>query len=283
MPPAENRRRRRGDRKSKPNVSPWGSLLQDDAEAGEGLPRVSPEDNAPLYEAEDDAEAPVATWRDLWHKFSFWSLIATILFCAFIGGLCLLVYRMWSPQDMRLIAGYADKGTARDLSAAVKNANGAELIFTEGEINRFLRDTCRLRQADLSSIFAHAQGVAVRIHDGYAELIIDRVISTHFHQTTAVHLSFVRELDHGRPKIRVELRGGEPIMGSLPCGGYIGQVPVPQRYMQMLRPALETLQECYPDMFETLEAYGYKPEFCHGRSGQESYVRLVPYTSETSL
>ena len=278
MASTENRRRKK-ERRSKPEESPWGSLLQQGA-VPHGEAAHARAYDEPEYESAEEQGRNI--WRDMWHRFSFWSLMATLLFTLFTGGLILLVVNMWTPQDMRDIAGYTDKGTARDLLVALRNANGAEIVFSEGEINRYLRDTCRLRQTGLFSVLAHAQGAAVRIHDGYAELIIDRVLSTHFHQTTAVNLSFEREMDHGRPRLKAEFRGGESIMGSLPQGGRIGCVGVPQRFIQMLRPALDTMQDCYPDMIELIESAGYRPEFFRGQNGQEGYVRLVPYAATST-
>ena len=277
MASAENKRRKK-ERKPGQDDSPWGSLLRRDPAKQDTLHQelYNADEPAPSYEGEEEELSH--SWRDLWRRFNFWSLTALLIFLIFNGGLILLVINMWTPQDMRDIAGYTDKGTARDLAVALKNANGGEVIFTEGEINRYLRDTCRLRQTGIFSVIAHAQGMAVRLHDSYAELIIDRTLSTHFHQTTSVHLCFTQEMDHGRPRLKVDFRGGEPIMGSLPRGGCIGGVGVPQRYMQMLRPALETIQDCYPDIFEAVETYGYRPEFHQGRNGEESYVRLVPYS-----
>lgn len=272
---AENRRR---NKESKPerDFSPWGSLLQREAHT------MSGDDMRELYPPEDseyeDEEAEGFTWRRLWRSINVWSLIASLLFILFTGGLIMLTVKMWTPQELKDIAGYTDKGAARDLTVALRNANGGEIVFTEGEINRYLRDTCRLKQTGIFSLIVPAQGVAVRIHDTYLELIIDRTLSTHFHQTTAVHLTFTQELDHGRPRLKVEYRGGEPLIGSLPRGGSIGVVGVPQRYMQMLSPALATVQDCYPDIWELFETHGYKPVFCERKNGEESYVRLIPYT-----
>ncbi len=192
--------------------------------------------------------------------------------------LALLVVRIWTPQDMRDIAGYADKGRAEDITVALGKSNGEELVFTEGEINRYLRDTCRMRQTGLFSIIAHAQGVALRIHNGYAELVIDRLLGANIHQTTAVHISFRQELVHGHPVLRAELRGGSPILGSMPRGGSIGTLAVPSRHIQMLQPALETLLACYPGITQAMEEHGYLPQFVEGAEGEESYVRLVPHT-----
>lgn len=280
MAGGENRRRKK-ERQPGQASSPWGSLLQ---RRGAVLPPEG-DDMRKLYPPEQeeyDGGEERFTWRKLWQAINVWSIVATALFVVFIGGLLTLVIKMWTPQDLKDIAGYTDKGTARDLTVALRNANGGEIIFTEGEINRYLRDTCRVRQTGIFSLIVPMQGVAVRLHDGYAELIIDRTLSTHFHQTTAVHLSFVQELDHGRPRLRIEYHGGEPIFGSLPCGGSIGCVSTPQRYMQMLSPALATIQDCYPDIWELMETYGYKPVFHEGKNGEESYVRLIPYTPSTT-
>lgn len=273
MAGSENRKRKKDRKSGGQDSSPWGSLLHRNPAPQDG------DDMRELYPPEefDDEEPERVTWRRLWQMVNIWSIIATLLFVVFIGSLVMLVVNMWIPQDLRDISGYTDKGAARDLTVALRNANGGEIIFTEGEINRYLRDTCRLKQTGLFSLIVPAQGVAVRLHDSYAELIIDRTLSTHFHQTTSVHLSFAQELDHGRPCLKVEYRGGEPVLGSLPCGGRIGQVGVPQRYMQMLRPALATIQDCYPDIWEIIETYGYRPVFVEGKNGVESYVRLVPY------
>lgn len=277
MASSENRRRKK-ERNSSWATSPWGSLLQ---RRGSSLPPEE-EEMQKLYPPEADEEyggEERFTWLKLWQSLNIWSLIATVIFLLFTGGLVLLVVRMWTPQELKDIAGYTDKGASRDLTVALRNANGGEIIFTEGEINRYLRDTCRVKQTGIFSLIVPMQGVAVRLHDSYAELIIDRTLSTHFHQTTAVHLSFVQEMDHGRPALRVEYRGGEPVLGSLPRGGRIGLVGTPQRYMQMLSPALATIQECYPDIWELIETYGYRPVFHEGKNGEESYVRLVPYTT----
>lgn len=279
MATAQNKHRKR-ERKPRRDDSPWGSLLHPLDETDADGTTIPPEyDDAEYPPAE---ETPHHSWRELWHLFSFWSLMAMLLFLLFTGGMAWLVVQMWTPQDTRDIAGYTDKGTASDLLVALRNANGAEVVITEGQLNRYLRDTCRLRQTGIFSIIAHAQGVAVRIHDGYAELVIDRILSTHFHQTTAVHLSFEREMDHGRPKLKVEFRGGPPMLGSLSCGGSIGCVSMPQRFIQMLRPALDTLMDCYPDIIDIIENNGYCPVFYGGHNGQEGYVRLVPYVPATT-
>lgn len=232
-------------------------------------------------EAEEDEAAEGnarGLLRDLWMRFNFWSLLATVLFMGFIILLVTTIVRMWEPQPLRDIAGYTDNGAARDLSLLIQNAQGNPVTITEGELNRYLRDTCRLRQTGIFSIIAQAQGVAVRIHDGYAELVIDRILGANMHQTTAVNLTFHQENKHGRPVLSIEFRGGSPILGRMPRGGRIGQVAIPQKHIQMLKPALETLLVCYPDIINAFEEHGYCPHFEKGSSQQEGRITLVPYT-----
>ena len=270
----ENKRRTK-ERQPVEKESPWGSLLR----------RSSREDPSRNLPPEDDTEAGymgeqgAGHTRDLWSRLNFWSIFATTIFLLFAGGMALLVVQMWNPQDTGDIAGFEDKGAPKDLTLTLKNAGGAEVSFTEGEINRYLRDSCSMRQGGIFSLISHERGVALRIQDGYAELVIDRLLSTHLHQTTSVHLSFAREMRNGVPALRVDFRGGEPILGSLPCGGSIGKVNIPQRLMEMLRPALKTMLDCYPDFLRLVEQYGYYPEFTASRNGEEGRVRLIPYSS----
>ncbi len=276
---AENRRRNR--KKKEPGAAfrnTWGSLFVK-KERGEEFSRNSsfftPQDD------EEEGELPrTSLLRELWQRFNFWSVVATALFLLFTAILALLVVRMWTPQPLRDIDGFADKGRGNDLSMAINQANGAEIVFTEGEINRYLRDTCRMRQTGLFSIIAHAQGVVVRIHDGYAELIIDRLLGANIHQTTAVHISFNQKVEHGRPVLRADFRGGSPILGNMPRGGRIGLLAVPERHIQMLQPALETLLTCYPDITQAVEEHGYLPVFTKGGPGEQSTVRLIPHAPQ---
>ncbi len=276
---AENRRRNRRKKGLGTGFrSPWGSLLAKKEKGEEFSPDSSfytPEDG------ENEAEVPrISLLRELWRHFNFWAITAVLLFLLFTGCLALLVVRMWTPQTLNDVAGFADKGRAGDIAVTLAKSNGEELIFTEGEINRYLRDTCRMRQTGIFSIIAHAQGIAVRIHDGYAELIIDRLLGANIHQTTAVHLTFHQQVQHGRPVLKAEFKGGPPILSNMPRGGSIGRLAVPERHIQMLQPALETLLTCYPDITRAMEEHGYLPQFVKGKEGEESYVRLIPHSTQ---
>ena len=270
--------KKRTKKRAEKDTSLWGFLFDKN---GEGMDitkraffsRPGEEEGEDGDEEEEHRNVLLEVWR----RFNFWSIRALLVFLTFVAMLSSTVVSMWTPQNMKDIAGYADNGSARDLSALLRNANGQEIVFTEGEINRYLRDTCRLRQTGIFSIITHGQGVAVRIHDGYAELVIDRMIGANIHQTTSVNLSFQQETVHGRPILKVELHGGAPLAGNLPRGGSIGCVGVPERHISVLTPALSSLVDCYPEISSIFEEYGYCPYFTKGQDGHESQVRLVPY------
>lgn len=259
----------------------WGSLFQN-AKAGEGSNSARsyiapPSDDLP---DEDDTETPGSYLHRFWKSFNVLSAVAVGLFLVFTAMLLLLLLRMWSPQDLSDIAGYKDSGRARDLESLIVNANGAPVTFTEAELNRYLRDTCRMRQTGIFSIIASGQGVAVRVHDGYAELVLDRMLGSDIHQTTSVNLTFKQENKLGRTELHVDFKGGTPIAGTMPRGGSIGSIAVPQRHIIMLKPALETLLTCYPQIVDAMEHYRYCPIFTEGKNGADSRIHLVPYTPE---
>ena len=233
-------------------------------------------------ETDEPPAEPHNLFQEIWRRFNFWAVLATLIFLAFTILLISATVSMWTPQNMRSIAGYADHGSARDLLALIRNANGQEISFTEAELNRYLRDTCRMRQTGIFSIITHGEGIAIKIHNGYAELIIDRLVGANMHQTTAVNLTFHRDIVHGRPSLSVEFHGGSPLMGNMPRGGRIGTVGIPQKHIQVMQPALKTLLECYPDIVAATEEYGYCPIFEKESPESEGRITLIPYTPQQS-
>lgn len=277
MAAAQNRRRKR-KKGGADDRSLWGFLFRKDEPNPNFLSGAFYSDEE--EGAEDEGGQARSLMREVLSRINVLTCVAVAVFLLFTGSLIVMVCRMWSPQSLNDVAGYQDQGNSRDLSVMLKNANGAEVSFTEGELNRYLRDTCRMRQTGLFSLIAHVQGVAVRCQDGYVEIVVDRIIGANMHQTTAVNLTFRQETDHGRPVLKIDFHGGEPLYGSMPRGGKIGRVGVPQRHMEMLKPALETLLDCYPEIVSLVEEYGYCPHFTEGKDGVEGRVRLLPYTPE---
>lgn len=275
--------RRRTTKKREPEGhSLWGSLFkkEDAGEEGEDFTRATAYSRH--GDEEDDEEQENggrfhSLRRFLWSHFNFWSLVSACLFLSFTLLLLTLLIKLWLPQDLSDIAGYNDTAAARDLTALIRNANGAPVTITEAELNRYLRDTCRMRQTGIFSIITHCQGVAVRIHNGYAELVFDRLMGANMHQTTAVYLSFSQENKLGSPELKIDLRGGEPLLGAMPNGGSVGSISLPQRHVLMLKPALESLVSCYPDIAELIKEHHYCPVFT--ANGNDRRLTLIPYSA----
>lgn len=274
MPGSNNRKRTK--QRPEEETSIWGFLFSNE-EQGEDITKSAFFGRPGEVEDADAQPEPQNILLDLWQRFNFWSILAAIVFLTFTAVLVNSVISMWTPQNMRDIAGYSDNGSARDITALLRNANGSEISFTEAEINRFLKETCRIRQTGIFSIITHGHGLALRIHNGYAELVIDRMIGANIHQTTSVNLTFRQETEHGRPVLKVEYKGGAPLSGDVPHGGNIGQFGIPDRHVSMLTPALRTLLDCYPEIASLIEEHGYCPYFTKGVNGNENRVRLVPY------
>lgn len=274
MPGSSNRKRTKP--RPEEETSLWGFLFskdEQDADVTKSAFFGQPGEE----EMDDTQEPPQSLALELWRRFNFWAVLAAVVFLTFVSLLINAVISMWTPQNMLDIAGYSDKGSARDIAALLRNANGREISFTEAEINRFLRETCRVRQTGIFSIITHGHGIAVRIHNGYAELVIDRMIGANIHQTTSVNLTFRQETEHGRPVLKVDFRGSSPLTGNVAHGGSIGQFGIPERHISMLIPALRTLITCYPEIATLIEEHGYCPYFTKGQNGNESRMRLVPY------
>lgn len=228
---------------------------------------------------DEDSPGPHSLLMRMYSKINFWALTATVLFICFMGMTLILTVRMWIPQELSDIEGYGDNVPSKDLERIIcrKAERQEQIIIPEAEINRYLRDTCQLRQDGFFSIFAQGKGVAFRLHDGYAELVIDRVFGRDSHQTASVNITFEPTTTaEGKPDVKVHLQGGSPILGSIPRGGKIGSLPIPKRHMFILQPALESLLGSYSVICNTLLKHGYCPTFEEGR------VILTPQTYSPS-
>lgn len=272
--------RRRKHRKEPEGRSLWGYLF---------APKNNEEDinrrgffshGAEDEEDEDEQELNGASLLlRLRRGFSIWMFISVALFVGFTLFLLSVLVKMWIPQDLSDIAGYQDSAAARDICARISNANGGTVTITEAELNRYLRDTCRMRQTGIFSIITHGQGVYARVHNGYLELVFDRIMGANMHQTTSVNLTFSQENRLGTPELHVDFQGGAPLFGHTPNGGTIGRIAVPQRHILMLKPAVESLLSCYPDITELIREHNYLPVFSTDGKGGNRCITLVPYTT----
>lgn len=260
---ATNHKRR--SRKKQETLELWGSLYE---EAGNDQPTF------PVPEEGD--ESPVV--REEKPRLNIWKLLASLLMFLTLAFIGFLVALTWIPQDLSDIQGYRSKGEAPDLPGIFRRAAAQreEAVFTERDINRYLNNTLKFGQQSIFTIVARPYGVGVRIHDGYAELILDRLIGSQVHQTVSIYLTFNIRENEGTRDITLEYRGGSPILGTMPRGGKIGLVPVPERYILMMHPAIEGIKDTYDDFFSQIAQSGYLPQFVRDRLGGDNRLILYP-------
>lgn len=270
---SENRRRN-SKRKHASFRALWGGLFHK-TPPGDDVTHGTLFDNTGEDEVRN-GESQSSLLHRVLSRINPWKLLALLLYILFIGSLIIFTAKMWRAQDISDIEGYGDNVPSRNLTRLIcnKTALGEPIIIREDDVNRYLRDTCRMKQDGFFSIFAECHGVAFRFHKGYAEFIIDRGFGPLTRHTATVNITFNTEMVDGQPQLCAKLHGGEPIMGSMPRGGSMGHVPIPQRHIVLLQPALESLRDCYPEIRDAVIKHGYCLHFEDGR------VELHPYHSQ---
>lgn len=262
---ATNHKRR--SRKKQETLELWGSLYDEAAPAPGVLPDPPDEDGGLLP---SPAEAKP--------HFNVWKAVASLLMFLTLAAIGILVALTWVPQDLSDIQGYRSTSAAADLPGLFRRGaeRHEEVVFTERDINTYLSNTLKFGQEGIFTIVARPYGVGVRIHDGYVELVIDRLIGSQVHQTVSIYLTFTIKEKEDTREISLEYRGGAPILGRMPRGGKIGLVPVPERYILMMHPAIEGLKETYDDFFTHIAQSGYLPQFVRDKHGGDNRLILYP-------
>ncbi len=218
----------------------------------------------PLPDDDDPTE------ETLFSLINPWRVLAFLVFLSLISSLLYILILMWWPRSMDDIKGLADDGIeARDLAALIAQTKGAPISLGEAEINRYLAQSCRMRQDGAVSLVARPSSLVVKIHQGYAELIITRHIASYLPQTTSV---FLRVKTEGS-SYRLELSSDRRIWGRYAEGGKLGHLPIPSHFMQLILPSLENLMEIYPEMAKLLRSELYMPDF--QRVSEEAEGRLL--------
>lgn len=195
---ATNHKRR--SRKKQETLELWGSLYEETGNTSPEFPGPEEEDGVPPA----PREAPL--------RFNIWKAAASLLMFLTLAFIGVLVALTWIPQDLSDIQGYRSKGEAPDLPGIFRRAAAQreEVVFTESDINRFLNNTLKFSQQSIFTIIARPYGVGVRIHDGYAELVLDRLIGSQVHQTVSIYLTFNIRENEGKRDMSLEYRGGTP-------------------------------------------------------------------------
>ncbi len=233
----------------------------------------------PRYDDEDDRRV---TTRGAW--FNPWKWFSYLLFVSLAGGLIYLCWLMWSPRELRDIRGarMGDAMPARDveqLLATIKPRAQTQ-SFTESELNYSLRRSCRMRQDGSLALIAHPTLLALKIHDGYGELIIARALGSEMYHTTSVFLRFSYHEDETGKHVKLHLDNGKNIASTFLHGGQIGELPIPERFIKMMLPRLEPILAIYPALTALVEQHDYLPIFVRPYEETEGRLLLVPPSAQ---
>ncbi len=208
-------------------------------------------------------------------QIPYWGILSYALYIAIFILILYPCVMMWMATPHPSPQSRLSEQTAPKLAQRIEQSNGRAITFTEDELNCHLEQECTLLQQGGYSILAHPESIMISIHPGYAELIIDRMLGIDFHHTVAVNLSFKRIEEEDCSSIVCQLRGGEPIFDQFPCGGTIGSLAIPERFMQMMIPTLKRLLHIHPELQDLVEERGYLPEFSVNEQGQ-GILQLTP-------
>lgn len=149
------------------------------------------------------------------------------LFVLVVLGFCWIIRLAYLPESLDDIEGYGGVGErverepAPNLKAllAIGLSESGETVMDESALNRYLAATLRMEQQGAFAAHSTVEGVAVRLLDGAAEIIVERRIFGRKH-TVATRLRVEQvELAGGRRVWEVAVEGGR--VGRLPVGGQV--------------------------------------------------------------
>lgn len=176
-------------------------------------------------------------------------LIMLVAFC----GLGAAVFFIVQPQDLSDIGGHgpmAKSPPARDMKAVLKNSldRGYPVTLTETEINQWLGRVLSVKQGGVLAAEAPLERVWVRLDDGKAEVIMERILMG---RPFTVSMFLQIEQLQGSRGVRTEvLMHGGPYLESLPRppkGGRFGRLVVPQGFLLLVMPAYQKLAAVFPE------------------------------------
>lgn len=234
---AENRKRNRTAASRKSGYTPKEVKFSDITE-----------DENQLDPAPDEKEHSISRRVFVWGiKILIFAILLTV------AG---LVYRAWTPQNLSDIAGYGETETnpvVQNLPALLKKAQEGNypLVLSEKDINLYLSNLLRAKQEGPMGVLARYKGVAVRLYDGYAEIIVVRTIGDKYEQTSSLYIS-PESLETGDGPVIVTDYARPDLFGTIPIGGRIGKLPVPQGYLVLSQPAFVSMKEALEPELEYL-------------------------------
>ena len=206
------------------------------------------------------------------------SLVGNLVFLVTIGlilGIGWLVCLTWAPQDLSKLPGYRQAEGAPDILELVRQSdkNNSALTLTENDVNRYLASTVKAAQNGILSAVARPNGIGIRFHEGYMEIIIERRVGINLRQTVSMYVTVIQEVDQASnlPVTRLEYCVADDRNSFIKIGGSLGQLEIPQGYILFLRPAYENLASSYQELLTTIIDSGKIIRISPGR------IDLLPY------
>lgn len=203
---------------------------------------------ADAAENEDDLEPDVRAAMKKSPLHYVFLALRLVIFLVLLT-VAVLIYRAWTPQSVDSIPGYGDaeraQSSPQDIPALLLRAQEANypLFLSEKDINLYLAEAVKGKQGGPLAILARYQGVAVRLYDGYAEIVLIRTVGSRgYLQTVSMYVAPESQETLNGPVVVTEY-SGPLLLGSVSVGGRIGKLPVPQGYLHLIRPAFVSLAE----------------------------------------
>ncbi len=207
--------------------------------------------------------------------------LALLFICGFFGFCCWLVYVASQPQDLSDIAAYAElKGGTEDATEggasqiAPRNLlqvltdadfNGDSVEITESELNRYLHMTLSPKQRGIFNLVTGINGVWIRLHDGFAEVIIERKIQGYETSFDHQFSYFIQVEPQEDGSIALDYNGGELFGGLAKMGSQAGQLSLPQSANALFGTAAESIAAVYEKELEFLTEKSARLEISQDR------------------
>lgn len=202
-----------------------------------------------VYDGEEDQSPPRT-------PFSLLGNLIFLLTIAIIAGIGWLLWQTWLPQDLSSLPGYREADPTINISELLRQAdkNNTALTLSESDINRYIASTLKASQHGILSPFTKPNGVGIRLHDGYMEIIIERQVASSRMQTVSLFVTVVQLEDPNspRPLTTLEYRRNDGRDSVATTGGTLGRLSVPQGYMFLVQPAFANLARAYDELLSSL-------------------------------
>lgn len=171
-----------------------------------------------------------------------------------VAGLGVAMYFFALPQDLSDLDD-GEPGVAapqgRDLAIVLRNSidRGFSVTLTQEEINAWLARTLEPKQGGLLEEFVSIESVRVRLEDGYAEVIMERLVFGYRH-TVSMFLRLEQLEGQAGPSLYFDGGRFHEMVPFPPRGGRFGELTVPQGFLILVRSSFAKLAELYAEELE---------------------------------